>query len=449
MRTLLILLLVPFAALADAPYARQWPLHLDTAAAGAYRVVLDASVYRQLQSPSLADLDVLDAHGQPVPAALLDASAPDEPRAKTVPLPWFPLPPGERARDVALISEISPDGSVRRVEWRYAGNGADAGNGFLLDASRVQAPVRALVVQWATPADAPFDVAVRVSASDDLRQWRTVADGAHLVELTNAGQRIVRDRIETSPVKARYLRVVPLDATAPPLQVSAVTAELEPPAQARTWQWRTLQGHRADDADGTVHYEFELDGRFPVARADVSLPGNSSGEWRLQARDDAQAPWHDVAPAWMAFRLNAGGREDASPPQSLHGIRRDRLWRLTPRQGASHPSAPGLRLGYRPEALVFVAQGEEPFALVAGSARARRADAPLASMIDAIRTQRGAQWEPATAALGPSIELAGAAALTPPPAERDWKAWLLWGVLLAGAALVAGFAVSLLRKPTG
>ena len=78
-----------------------------------------------------------------------------------------------------------------------------------------------------------------------------------------------------------------------------------------------------------------------------------------------------------------------------------------------------------------------------------RRQTPESNHIDAIRTQRGAQWEPATAALGPSIELAGAAALTPPPAERDWKAWLLWGVLLAGAALVAGFAVSLLRKPTG
>ena len=43
--------------------------------------------------------------------------------------------------------------------------------------------------------------------------------------------------------------------------------------------------------------------------------------------------------------------------------------------------------------------------------------------------------------------LAGAAALTPAPVERDWKAWLLWALLVGGALIVAGFAFSLLKKP--
>ena len=50
-------------------------------------------------------------------------------------------------------------------------------------------------------------------------------------------------------------------------------------------------------------------------------------------------------------------------------------------------------------------------------------------------------------ALGNSAERSGTAALTPAPVPRDWKTWLLWGLLIAGAALVAGFAISLLRKP--
>ncbi|GAA5078916.1 DUF3999 domain-containing protein [Lysobacter panacisoli] len=444
MKKLLWLLMVPLAANAGSDYARQWPLQLETPDAGAYRVVLDETVYRQLQSPTLADLDVLDAQGRPVPTALIDPVVPEAPRARAVELPWFPLPAGRESSDIASISEIATDGSLRRVEWRTATSDGAAG-GFLLDASQLDAPIHALRVQW-TAGQAPFDLAVRVSASDDLRDWRTVADDAHLVELENAGRRVLRDRIELSPAKARYLRVMPLDPRARPLQVNAVTAELDAPAVALDWQWRTLQGTRVEAADKSVHYEFQLDGRFPVVLADISLPGNSSGEWRLQAREDASAPWRDVAPPWMAYRLEQSGQSEASPPQSLSGVHRDRLWRLTPRGGAGVTDVPQLRLGYRPEALVFVAQGAEPFALVAGSARAHRAEAPLGGMIDAMRAKRGMQWQPARATLHASTVLGGDEALAPAPRPRDWKTWLLWGLLVAGAVLVGGFAVSLLRR---
>nr|MDQ3039828.1 DUF3999 domain-containing protein [Pseudomonadota bacterium] len=93
------------------------------------------------------------------------------------------------------------------------------------------------------------------------------------------------------------------------------------------------------------------------------------------------------------------------------------------------------------------AQGEAPFVLVAGSARASREDAPLPQLIGAIRARRGSDWQPATATIGVPVELGGAQALQPAPPKRDWKSWLLWGLLVLGAAVVAGFATSLLRTP--
>lgn len=448
MKTALLLVMLPFAAHAGGEYARQWPLQLGAANAGAYRVELDDAVYRQARSRALADVDVVDAQGRPVPTALFGPDNPGPQAATFLELPWFPLPTGDRdGSDIASISEVATDGSLRRVEWRTGGGGSVAGNGFLLDASNVTVPIQALRVRWAS-GQAAFDLPVRVSASDDLRDWRIVADGAHLVELSNAGQRILRDRIDIGGTKARYLRVAPLDADAMALEVSGVVAELQTPAAAPKWQWRALRGTRVQDADASVHYEFELDGRFPVAQADVVLPGNSTGQWRLQVRDEASAPWRDAAMSWMAFRLEQDGRTDASPPQPLYGIHRELLWRLTPVGAASHADAPQLRLGYRPESLVFVAQGTGPFALVAGSARTSRADAELTGLIEAMRTQHGAQWQPAVATLGASAERAGQVALTPAPAPRDWKTWLLWSVLVLGVVVVGGFALSLLRRPT-
>lgn len=96
---------------------------------------------------------------------------------------------------------------------------------------------------------------------------------------------------------------------------------------------------------------------------------------------------------------------------------------------------------------MFLAQGQPPYALVAGSARAQRTDAPLASMLQALRRDRGAQWQPAQANVAAQAQpLAGEAALQPAVTPRDWRRWLLWGLWVGGALLVGAFAVSLLRS---
>lgn len=68
-------------------------------------------------------------------------------------------------------------------------------------------------------------------------------------------------------------------------------------------------------------------------------------------------------------------------------------------------------------------------------------------MLAALRQERGAQWQPATARIaGAAQPLAGEAALQPAAVPRDWKRWLLWALLVGGAVVVGGFAVSLLRS---
>jgi hypothetical protein len=195
---------------------------------------------------------------------------------------------------------------------------------------------------------------------------------------------------------------------------------------------------------GSTTYVYTLDGRFPIERADVALPGNSASEWTLQSRDADDAPWQPRAGPWVAYRIGAAGA-DRSATQALGGVTRDRYWRLSSRTPGG--TVPTLRLGYRPEVVIFVAQGPAPYALVAGSARAGRAQAPVAELVDALRMQHGIDWQPASASLAAPAVLAGAQALVPASAPRDWKSWLLWSVLVAGVLVVAAFASSLLRRP--
>lgn len=453
---------LPLLALAGArdDYARQWPLALQ-GDAGAYRVVLDPAVYRSAQSPALRDVDVLDASGAPVPSALFSADQPLAQLPRLVELPWFPLPPGPaaQAQDIAVISQRNADGSVSRVETRLAhaqpaATGTDA---WLVDASALRAPIVALVLAWPQDA-APLQASYRVEGSDDLRTWQVLQPQAQLLDLVRDGRHLTQRRIaldagavadgtldgSASTRSTKYLRLLPKAQGAAPA-ITGVHAELATPSAALPWHWATLSGHAVVE-HGRTEYRYTLDRRFPVERADVALAGNNAGEWTLQSRDADDAPWRTRAGPWVAYRVGAAQR-DRSAAQPLDGVARDRYWRLSSRTPVN--AVPQLRLGYRPEVVVFVAQGSAPFTLVAGSGRALRAEAPVPQLVQALRTQHGSDWQPANALLGAPTVLAGDSALSPPPLRRDWKAWLLWSVLLAGVVIVAAFAASLLRKPAG
>lgn len=438
--------LVPLVAFATvrADYARQWPLALQDGSAGAYRVVLDRAVYRTMRSPSVRDIEVVNADGVAVPSALFAAGQPLAQSPRYAGVAWFALPSGETApqQDVAVISQRAADGSVLRVEAHVSDRGAavaPATDAWLIDASGLREPIAALELSW-SPGIA-LDNTCRVDGSDDLRAWRVLEPQARLLYLARDGRRLQQRRVPLDG-SAKYLRLVQTGGAAAPA-LTGVRAELAPAATASPWLWEALRG-RTQREHGATWYRFDLDGRFPIERADVVLPGNNASEWTLQSRDADDAPWQARAAPWVAYRVGAAPG-DRSPPQPLTGVIRDRHWRLSSRTPAG--GVPTLRLGYHPEVMVFVAQGRSPYALVAGSARASRAQAPVPQLIDALRVGHGSDWRPADAALGAPVVLAGPAAFTPTPPRRDWKAWMLWSILVGGALLVAGFAFSLLRRP--
>ena len=173
----------------------------------------------------------------------------------------------------------------------------------------------------------------------------------------------------------------------------------------------------------------------------MALPGNHAVQWQLESRDNAEADWRVRVAPWMAYRVDAAGRSNRSAAQALNGPIRDRHWRLSA-TGAVN-GEPTLRLGYRPEVVVFLAQGQGGYTLVAGSARAEPVDSPVPQLVAVLRRQHGAEWQPSPAYLGLPQTLAGDAALVP---RRGWTAWLLWVALVLGALVVAGFTLSVLRK---
>ncbi|WP_126969821.1 DUF3999 domain-containing protein [Xanthomonas sp. BRIP62411] len=436
------LLLVPLMAQAAdvrQDYRQQWPLQVAGSDTGLYQLRLNAAIYRSAQDAGLRDVAVIDARGEEMPAALLPVDAAPAAAPRRQRLPVFALPAGAAPAngDLQLIAERDASGAVRRLEGRFAtGAAAGAGGSWLIDASALGDRPRALWLDW--DGNTPVQARLRVEGSDDLRDWRVLAADATVMALDNQAQRLQQRRIALDE-GARYLRIVPVSGALPALR--AVDAELDGVAAPLQSQWLELPGTAQDKA-----VLYALPGRFPVTQVDVSGGQAEAVEWIVESRDADDAPWLRRAGPWLAYRLGAG-KAAASPPQQLSAPVRDRQWRLLAAQGRS-TARPTLRVGYQPEQMMFLAQGLPPYAVVAGSARVQRGDAPLASMLQALRRERGAQWQPAPASIAAQAQpLAGDAALQPAATPRDWKRWLLWGLLIGGAVLVGGFAVSLLRSP--
>ncbi len=426
----------------EGAYAKRWPLALSAERAGAYRVELDRSVYATTAWPDLRDVNVLDAQGKPVAAALFGPEQPTALPARRIVVPWFPLPtPAPGAGEPSSVSaQFGEHGRIVRIEASGGTPAADTGRAFLVDLSGIRDNPEALEITW-DPGE-PREARFRVEGSHDLQTWEVMESRVTLMELQRGTQRLLHDE---APIRAgfRYMRFVPLDAAAA-LPIREIRVRLDAVHLQQTVAWSELQGRRVSE-QGVDGFVYRSDGRYPIALVDLAMDDFAVGEWTLESRDADDAPWRLRAGPWVGYRVD-GDRPSASPDQPLSsGPVRDREWRLRSR-GPLPDQAPTLRLGYRPEVMVFLAQGTPPYALVAGSAAARRASVPMPELVDALRRDRGEDWQPAPAYLSPAKALAGDAALVPPPTPRDWKAWLLWGLLLLGAVLVAAFAFSLLRS---
>ncbi|MGH8310594.1 MAG: DUF3999 family protein, partial [Steroidobacteraceae bacterium] len=116
-----------------------------------------------------------------------------------------------------------------------------------------------------------------------------------------------------------------------------------------------------------------------------------------------------------------------------------RYWKLELSGGAA--LAGELRLGWRPAEVVFLAQGEPPFRLFAGSARHAKPTPELVRLDEGLRgVWRDKHLEAAApATLGRRETIAGEDAYSIQPREV-WRVWLLWALLVGGVAFVAWMA---------
>ncbi len=278
-------------------------------------------------------------------------------------------------------------------------------------------------------------VAVRIDGSDDLDHWSEISDRATLAKLETGGQSLVRDTVELRHGKRKYLRIIFPDAAAVP-RVSALRGRLGDTTVPLERTWKDIPGQTS----GKGETGFDLGGQMPVDRIQLAISGpNAVLPAEVMSRRKESDPWTPVS-RHTFYRIQQRALTVTNPELSVP-VSRHRYWKIRFVQGGAIPEPLALRAGWIAERIVFVAQGEAPYRLVYGSARAQESALPIQSMVPGYGTDRAPQIT--TALLQAQQVLGGPAAQVAP---LNYKKAALWGALIIGVALLGWMAWFLTRQ---
>jgi len=402
-----------------------------TAQAAAYRITIPLDVYQKVVHPDLADLRVFNGNSEQVPFAIERRAAGTIANAAAA-LPIFPLQDDSDATLDAI--RVTIESGKGAINVQTGGQTSPSGriNAYLVDGRALDVPVSALRLEW--PQDAPdFAGRVRVEAGDSLSGWRVVAGAAPIANLHSTADRLVEQRVEFAPTKARFWRLS-WAGTAAPFALTSVLAEPAKQSVDALHASMTVTATPTKAAPG--EFEFDLGAAPPVDRVNLGLPEiNTVVNVELLSRQHSQDPWHAVGSGGF-YRLKSDGEELRNGPVAVPATT-DRYWliRTDPTKGGLGAAAPRLSVEWIPHEVVFIARGAGPFYLAYGSSVAQPAAASLTML------PRNLVIAPASLL---SSEISGGESLLQPlAAPFPWKTPLLWTVLVAGAGLLAWMAYRL------
>ena len=459
-----------FARAAEKPAEYAYGLKIEASGSEAlYDVTLPPAVYQGVTRRDLGDVRVFNGAGEVVPHAWRPRRTEKADAGASVQLTLFPLRAATGANPDSLTVNVrrGANGKVGAVSVDVKSGGAPAAAqetvAYLIDMSDMitkDRALRAIELDWKSVDG--FSGKLRVDASDDLANWRTLVAGAPLLNLEVGGQRLQQKHVELPQHKAKYLRLAWMREIAiggaknASPELTAANGELAEKFIEAAREWSKFAANKGDKEG---EYLFDLKGQLPVDRLRLELPqANTIAQIEVLMRDKAEQRWRSAARG-VAYRLNQQGHEVLSPDiQVSASSERWLMIRVDQRGGGLGSGMPALNAGWVPHQLVFAARGAPPFTLAYGNrsaqAGAQLGTLPIESLIPGYREDAGASVRAAktgvqqlvnvqAASAQPQKELGGEARLQE---QVDWKRWSLWGMLGIGVLVLGAMAWRLTKQ---
>ena len=424
-----------------ADFAAQVPLSVSGEGPW-YRLELPLGVQLKARHTDLSDLRVFNAAGEPQAYALAREPAQTRENRTLHDVKWFPLYNSADATERAPSVRVQSNTNGTLIEVQPSSQleaGEEELRGWLLDASRIKAPLQQLILDWTSDRDG-FQ-RFSIEASDDLQHWQSWGEG-QVARLTFADERVEQHEVGLPGQPARYLRLLWSSPQSAPALTSAQLESANPRTLPLPLVWsQPLAGTRVKAGE----YIWQLPMGLNVQRLQIELnQPNSLAPVTLSGRRETSLPWQTLT-SGLLYRLTQNGQDVVQNELQLPGQTVQQL-KLTvdERGGGLGAEAPTVRFAVRSTQLVFLARGAGPYTLALGNATVKAANLPLSTLIPDYSAAKLAALGKATVEGGVVVT---PAATVPAVADPNWKKFGLWAVLLLSVLFLGAMAFSLLRKP--
>ncbi|MBB5020053.1 hypothetical protein HNQ59_003366 [Chitinivorax tropicus] len=437
-------LLATLPSIALASPAAEAPIHVQ-GSGPFHRLTVPMSVVLAASDPYLADLRVFNNQGEAVPFSLIRETGQSRQALNHTELLPFPLKgePGQPADTMMVQVSRNNEGTVIQVSPQAAPSRQAETVGYVLDASRIDAPLVRLNLDW--DASQTGFQRVRIETSDDLRSWHPL-NVAQLARLAYNGQQISQQTIELDHTRARYLRLLwESPQSAPRLdKVSLAYGDRTWQAAPTVWSGPLQASH--DAKHGLV---LTLPRPLQIDQLDIQLAQtNTLIPVQIAGRQEARQTWMPLV-SDVVYRLQQQGGEWTHQQLQLPGTLVKYLSiQADERGGGFGQPLPTFRIGSTAHQLVFLAKGNGPYRLQVGQAGKQSISLPIDTLIPGWGTPRAPTIT--TASLGELHSSSGAnlgqSVTLNDTSTPDWNKAALWVVLLLGVAVLGGMVWQLTRS---
>ena len=199
--------------------------------------------------------------------------------------------------------------------------------------------------------------------SDDLRHWHNLGSST-LAELQFEATRIEQRRVSLVAKISDYLRITWKDMPGR-WKLNAVTGINTEQGLPAPRDWLILDNFAPGESEREL--VFDVGGYPPADRVNVLLPDdNVVVRASVFHRRDEKDSWR-LAHNGIFYNISRQGSALQSPAAAVRDVRAGQ-WKIRIDSGMTTGPV-RLQLGWRPDRLVFLAQGSQPFELVTGRAQ--------------------------------------------------------------------------------
>lgn len=423
-------------------YAWGFPIQLE-GDSSFYSVRLPLAVNQSVGDPQLRDAGVYNGQGRPVPRVFAPARDGFEEHELRRWLPILPLFANELDENEIVEFLLSRNGD--QTTWQFRLDGASKQppekklTAYIVDTRKLDDAIEALDLEWTSAGDG-FIGEVTVEASDDLRKWRFVGSAA-IADLRENSSVVIQRRVKLDKLKEEFLRIRWEDLP-DNWRLSGLDAVYKTSTARVAREPLRLDPTSVDPEDGGLVFDIGaaplidrlqvlLTERNVVVGATIYSWSEPSGRWQRMIN----GTFHNV------------GRNDrtvVSEPVAIGPLRTSRLKVLVERGQKDAPMQ--LEVGWRPDTLLFLAQGTAPYTLAAGRAEDLEQGFPQQRIfgVDAISVLAEKNGDSGTATLGARYALGGKMLRSDAPAW-NWSRFALWTGLALGVLFVGFMAFRILR----